>query len=84
VAVLLKVYANCIDDQEQQVNARIEAALTTAASCAKLARPSNSTEVNGKVAGQARDGSAVETRPEEVSAARRAGRVADGDGLENR
>jgi hypothetical protein len=30
VAVLLKVYANCVDGEEEAVNARISSALTTA------------------------------------------------------
>jgi hypothetical protein len=85
VAVLLKVYANCIDGEEGQVNARIEAALSMDGRRAKLGTSPDGSTVHGEEpAGQSRDGSVTKPVAEDISAGGRAGRVADGGGLENR
>jgi hypothetical protein len=55
VAVLMKVYANCVDGQEDQVNARIEAALTAPSDRGTLGEPDALIEASGDPAGQVRD-----------------------------
>ena len=84
VAVLLKVYANCIDGQENEVNARIQAALIGAGERGTLGAPEGSElGPDGKSAGQVRDGSGDREAPKAKTAGRRAGRAADGGSLEN-
>lgn len=53
VAVLLKVYANCIDGQEDTVNQRIDAALSVG--CGTLAHDGAPSGTASKTAGQVRD-----------------------------
>ena len=67
--MLLKVYANCIDGEEEQINVRIEAALQTGFADGRLGtlleRPS---DASGESARQVWDGAGQNSDPVHVSA----------------
>ncbi len=95
VAVLLSVYANCVDGQEPVANARIDAALSAGSAAVAAGEPAGGrldagSEPHGeepalrKIASQSRASGPAQNGGSDETAGGRARLVADGGGLENR